>query len=295
VTVDDYHFLCAGESGRIELDGFFTTDEDGRRLDLFPISEALRYRLPFSPAGESVGLARRSGRPGPRRRDLFRRHREIRHLARNLRMGLRKGWLTQFVEGVLASPKLIRTETYADFHARANATRGIVYLPTTSYSEMNEWTLPAPQPRSTRICWPAKRPPGAGDRTSPFLRGGIWRNFLSRYPEANWMHKRMLGAVGAASPHCRLEQRTPGTAAELLHRAQANDAYWHGLFGGLYLPHLRRAVWNNLLKLEAALDAAGALAAPAAAATSTTTATSNRAAHTPTSTPIVRDDGLARW
>ena len=29
---------------------------------------------------------------------------------------------------------------------------------------------------------------------------------------------------------------------EYLHRAQANDAYWHGLFGGLYLPHLRRAV-----------------------------------------------------
>jgi alpha-amylase len=40
---------------------------------------------------------------------------------------------------------------------------------------------------------------------------------------------------------------------EMLHRAQANDAYWHGLFGGLYLPHLRRAIWNNLLALEAAI------------------------------------------
>jgi len=42
VTVDDYHFLCAGKSSE-ELDGYFTTEEDGRRLDLFPISEALRY------------------------------------------------------------------------------------------------------------------------------------------------------------------------------------------------------------------------------------------------------------
>jgi alpha-amylase len=41
----------------------------------------------------------------------------------------------------------------------------------------------------------------------------------------------------------------------MLHRAQANDAYWHGLFGGLYLPHLRRAIWNNLLALEAAMAA----------------------------------------
>jgi hypothetical protein len=42
---------------------------------------------------------------------------------------------------------------------------------------------------------------------------------------------------------------------ELLHESQANDAYWHGLFGGIYLPHLRRAVWNNIVALEAKLDA----------------------------------------
>jgi alpha-amylase len=41
----------------------------------------------------------------------------------------------------------------------------------------------------------------------------------------------------------------------LLYRGQAIDAYWHGLFGGLYLPHLRRAVWNNIVALEAGLDA----------------------------------------
>jgi hypothetical protein len=40
----------------------------------------------------------------------------------------------------------------------------------------------------------------------------------------------------------------------LLYVAQANDAYWHGLFGGLYLPHLRRAVYAALLELECMLD-----------------------------------------
>ncbi|MCM2289888.1 MAG: DUF1926 domain-containing protein, partial [Sulfuritalea sp.] len=92
---------------------------------------------------------------------------------------------------------------------------------------------------------------GRFEAHKPFLRGGIWRNFMSRYPEANWMHKRMLDASGrlAALPAA---QRSPALQ-EHLHRAQANDAYWHGLFGGLYLPHLRRAVWNNLLALEAGL------------------------------------------
>ncbi|MGE5489871.1 MAG: alpha-amylase/4-alpha-glucanotransferase domain-containing protein, partial [Actinomycetota bacterium] len=84
----------------------------------------------------------------------------------------------------------------------------------------------------------------------PFLRGGIWRNFLSRYPEANWAHKRMQGLSDrlAAQP-----RHSPALTARL-YKAQANDAYWHGLFGGLYLPHLRRAVWNNIAALEAELD-----------------------------------------
>jgi 4-alpha-glucanotransferase len=42
---------------------------------------------------------------------------------------------------------------------------------------------------------------------------------------------------------------------ELLHESQANDAYWHGLFGGIYLPHLRRALWHAMLQLERRLDA----------------------------------------
>ena len=40
----------------------------------------------------------------------------------------------------------------------------------------------------------------------------------------------------------------------LLYQAQANDAYWHGLFGGLYLPHLRRALYHAMVKLEQRLD-----------------------------------------
>jgi len=41
---------------------------------------------------------------------------------------------------------------------------------------------------------------------------------------------------------------------DMLYEAQANDAYWHGLFGGLYLPHLRRAVYHAIVALEGMLD-----------------------------------------
>ena len=63
VVVDDYHFLCTGR-GADELDGYFATEEDGVALDVFPISEQLRYRLPFAPADESVAWLESLARDG---------------------------------------------------------------------------------------------------------------------------------------------------------------------------------------------------------------------------------------
>jgi hypothetical protein len=118
---------------------------------------------------------------------------------------------------------------------------------------MNEWSLPADAAKSYAALIAQVRTAGDLDSHKPFLRGGIWKNFLVRYPEANWMHKRMLAlsARMAALP----EEPDSDALRTLLYGAQANDAYWHGLFGGLYLPHLRRAVYRNLVTLEASLDA----------------------------------------
>jgi alpha-amylase len=248
VTVDDYHFFCTGKSAD-ELDGFFSTEEDGQRLDLFPISEALRYRLPFSPAHEVVGYLENLADQGHAAAIYFDDIEKFGIWPETYDWVYNRGWLKALIEGVLASPK-VRTATYADFHAQ-HSTRGVVYLPTTSYSEMNEWTLPMPAAGIYSNLLASEKAAGRGDLHRPFLRGGIWRNFLSRYPEANWMHKRMqaLSARLAALP-----EAPPELTADL-YRAQANDAYWHGLFGGLYLPHLRRAVWNNIVALEVKLDA----------------------------------------
>ncbi|MCF8177449.1 MAG: DUF1926 domain-containing protein [Sulfuritalea sp.] len=249
VAVDDYHFLCAGEDGS-RLDSFYTTEEDGKYLDLFPISEAARYRLPFSKAEDAVAWLEDLARQGHRAAIYFDDIEKFGIWPETYEWVFEKGWLTQFVEGVLRSD-LIRTESFADYHARER-TRGIVYLPTTSYIEMNEWTLPAERSLALHDLIETEKSSGRFEAHKPFLRGGIWRNFMSRYAEANWMHKRMLSASR------RLADLPPAQRSdamqENLHRAQANDAYWHGLFGGLYLPHLRRAVWNNLLALEVALN-----------------------------------------
>ena len=246
VTVDDYHFFCTGKSAD-ELDGYFSTEEDGTRLDLFPISEALRYRLPFSPAHEVIAYLESLADRNQSAAIYFDDIEKFGIWPETYDWVYNRGWLKALIEGVLASPK-IRTGTYADFHAQN----------------------------------------GRGDQHRPFMRGGIWRNFLTRYPEANWMHKRMQGLSA------RLGEipNPPQALVDDLYRAQANDAYWHGLFGGLYLPHLRRAVWNNIVALEAKLDARQGRPATATVDLDFDGKTETLA-HTSALQVVVRNDGLA--
>jgi alpha-amylase/alpha-mannosidase (GH57 family) len=250
VTVDDYHFLCTGKTVE-ELGGHFVTEEEGATLGLFPISEALRYRIPFAPAGETVDFIERLAVNGADTGAIY--FDDIEKFGiwpQTHEWVYGKGWLTQFVEGVLASPE-IRTLHFDQYRAAAPS-RGVVYLPATSYIEMNEWTLPAERAHAYASLVKQEKDHGRYERDKAFLRGGIWRNFLSRYGESNWMHKRTL-VLSRRLDALPAESRSD-EMRELLYRAQANDGYWHGLFGGLYLPHLRRAVYNAIVELEARLD-----------------------------------------
>ena len=177
VAVDDYHFLCSGQPAE-RLDSFWTTEEDGRALDLFPISEQARYRLPFSAAADAVGWIEELAGKGQKAAIYFDDIEKFGIWPETHDWVYAKGWLTQFIEGVLRS-SLIEPCTYADYHARHD-TRGVVYLPTTSYIEMNEWTLPAGSARIYHGLVEQEKSAGRFDAARPYLRGGIWRNFFSR-------------------------------------------------------------------------------------------------------------------
>lgn len=259
-TVDDYHFLCAGKSAG-DLDGYFTTEEDGRRLDLFPISEKLRYCIPFAPAQDAVGYIEQLAEEGRECAIYFDDIEKFGVWPETYDWVYGGDWLRRFVSDVVASERIV-TKTYGEFHA-AGRTRGIVYLPTTAYIEMNEWTLPAAAAHAYADLVEHEKHRGTYESHKALVRGGIWKNFLMRYPEANWMHKRMLSLSQrlAALPKAAATPETVAAMNSLLFAAQANDAYWHGLFGGLYLPHLRRAVYTALVRLEALLDRASPRAA----------------------------------
>jgi alpha-amylase len=125
---------------------------------------------------------------------------------------------------------------------------GLAYLPTASYREMESWALP---PDAAVRLAHLERDLGVARVAGPdgaLIRGTHWRNFLVKYPESNRMQKKMMALSALAR-----ERGDPAEVRRAIGRAQCNDAYWHGVFGGLYLPHLRDAVWRNLAAAEAGL------------------------------------------
>jgi 4-alpha-glucanotransferase len=243
--VDDRHFLVCGFE-RDQLHAPFWTESGGKRVALFSIDERLRYLVPFKPPASIAAYLRElraAGRPlavfvddgekfggWPGTKDWV----------------YTRGWLAQFLDamaGLVTEGAVRLTTPGAALNEVSSA--GLAYLPTASYREMEGWALPADA--ATRLA-ALERDLGEARLAGPdgaLVRGGHWRNFLVKYPEANRMHKKML----ALSALCR-DRGDPPVARRAIGRAQCNDAYWHGVFGGLYLPHLRAAIWRNLASAE---------------------------------------------
>ena len=246
-AADDAHFLAAGLD-RDQLWGHFITEDQGERLAILPIHRELRYAVPFREPEEVLAILERIAAGGEQRIAVLGDDGE----KFGVWPGTRKlcyedGWLERFA-ALLETNRWVEVRTPAESLAH-HRPRGLVYLPTASYHELEEWALtPAAQQRYERA---ASRLEGEfGDQARDLLRGGHWRGFLARYPEASRLHQRAIRASGLLDQPGARRRRGAGDARQHLWRAQCNDVYWHGVFGGLYLPHLRAAAYRELIAAE---------------------------------------------
>ncbi len=250
-VIDDYHFKKAGLREE-DLYGYYLTEEEGKVLKVFPGSETLRYIIPFHPPEETLEYLFRLKESS--QAAIFADDGE--------KFGVwpytyhsvyEEGWLERFfglIERNLdwIDPMLLGTYT------SQQKPLGRIYLPCSSYMEMDEWSLPAEaMAEYGRVVERLKDSP-EGKQIRRFIKGGFWRNFFAKYPESNDLHKRMLHLrekIGGGKG-----ERVPKSKDFLtyLYRSQCNDGYWHGVFGGLYLPHLRHALYENLIRAEAIYD-----------------------------------------
>jgi len=253
--LDDLHFRYAGLSPE-EIFGYYITEKEGLSIAVFPIDKKLRYSIPFKPPEETIEYLRFLASDNTSMAVTYADDGE--------KFGMWPGthqwvyqerWLEKFLSLLEENAVLINTMTFSDY-LQSFPPMGRIYLPNASYEEMMEWALPT----SSAICYQDMvkelKAQNREEKYQPFLRGGMFDNFLIKYPESNLMHKKMLLVSDKVNCTNQDTHNLPylHEARRELYRGQCNCAYWHGLFGGLYLNHLRHAIYEHLINAEKISD-----------------------------------------
>ncbi|MBZ0159270.1 alpha-amylase/4-alpha-glucanotransferase domain-containing protein [Candidatus Methylomirabilis sp.] len=242
VLMDDRAFLTSGFEAE-RLHDYYLTEAEGKSLAVFPIDKRLRYLIPFRPPTEIEAHLRWIARLGGRLAIAADDGEKFGGWPGTAKWVYNDGWLKGFLDLLEGTGDWLELQTVSEALDGIRPA-GLCYLPTCSYVEMEEWSL---GPGGGHRLEELKNHLGPdADRYMPHLRGGHWKHFLVRYPEANRAHKKGL-ALGRLIPDGH-EAKQAGL--EIL-AAQCNDSYWHGVFGGLYLPHLRHEIWRHLARAEA--------------------------------------------
>jgi 4-alpha-glucanotransferase len=246
VVMDDSHFKMAGFT-EDQLLGYYVTEEQGHPLAIFPISEKMRYYIPFKMVEESIEHFRKTASEDGRNLVVLADDGE--------KFGVWPGthkwvyqekWLEKYFEALQANKDWIHVLPFAEYLDQYPSL-GPVYLPTASYTEMMQWVLPAE--KSSELEKLLHEPQSEPYR--PYMRGGYYRNFLVKYRESNNLHKKMFYVSDKIENFSKKKKKE---ALDALWTGQCNCAYWHGLFGGLYLNHLRKAIYENLIRAENIVD-----------------------------------------
>ncbi len=242
--VDDRHFLASGFR-HDELHRPHHTESDGQRVGLLAIDERLRYLIPFRPPEETASYLKQLRAQGRGLAVLADDGEKFGGWPGTKDWVYGSGWLDNFLktmESLKTAGEIELTTGQRAF--REVPSGGLAYLGTASYREMEKWALPPAAQRELTTLEEELGPEQLA-AASAFVRGGHWHHFLVKYPESNRMHKTMV-ALSSLSRR----RGDPPEARRAIGRAQCNDAYWHGVFGGLYLPHLRNAIWHQLAFAE---------------------------------------------
>lgn len=254
VPVDDTHFIYAGFE-LSQLTGPFITEYEGYKLTLLPISKRMRYLIPFGTVEEVITELKQMAENNPGGMVIYADDGEkFGSWPKTHQHCYVDGWLKNFFDALSENSDWLEIIPLSE--AAASEPVGRAYLPSASYAEMLHWALP-PQAFLEYEEFEHKLEEFELDeRFSRFVRGGHWRGFLTKYEEANLMHKKMMFISDRLNELNDKFSDKPeyNQALDALYAGQCNCPYWHGVFGGLYLPHIRQAIYENLIKAEALLN-----------------------------------------
>ncbi|MDR2642186.1 MAG: DUF1926 domain-containing protein [Planctomycetaceae bacterium] len=255
--LDDTHLKYAGVDENALLRHYLTED-DGKTINVFPGSERLRYLIPFGRIEDVISyLAEASekdqfpvvvhGDDGEKFGSWPQTYRHV----------YEDKWLYKFFDALSENSDWIITTTPSEV-INSVPPLGKIYIHDGSYREMTEWVLKPEQQLELEHLRCDMEHDERWQVIRQFISGGFWRNFKIRYPESDEMYCRMMSVSMRLKKS--IEEGWSGAEIELaresLYRSQCNCGYWHGAFGGIYLPHLRNAVYSELIKSDNLIDKA---------------------------------------
>jgi alpha-amylase len=244
--LDDAHFRAAAIA-EDAIWGPYTTEDQGSVVTVFGTEQGLRYRIPFHDVGEVIDYLRQHAtEDGERVGTMGDDGEKFGAWPTTWEHCWGEGrWVERFFEALEANADWLSTVRPSDWLG-SNPPIGRAAIPTGSYAEMGEWALPADESRAFGEALRHARETGAPE--ARWLRGAPWRNFQVKYREVNDLHKQMLRTSAKVAQLGDGPARL--AAMDHLHRGQSNDCYWHGLFGGIYLAHMRAATLEHLIAAE---------------------------------------------
>jgi 4-alpha-glucanotransferase len=259
--LDDAHFRAASIPEERRW-GAYTTDDQGALVTLFGTEQGLRYLIPFGTVKDTIAHLRANATADGTRIGMMGDDGEkfgawpttFEHCWGSGR------WMEDFFDALDANTDWLHTVHPTTWLAE-HPPIGRAYVPTGSYAEMGEWSLPADESRAFSAALHHAVEHDLPERR--WLRGGFWRNFQVKYREINDLHKQMLRT--SAKVDAMAGGAAKALAVDHLYRGQSNDCYWHGLFGGIYLSHMRLATFEHLIAAEDLADRARGAGAVAAA------------------------------
>lgn len=258
VLLDGSHFKMVGKTDR-DMDGYFMSEDQGHTIKLFPIHDVIRDYIPFRSVDEVINTLLDLDKPenrshqgdvqvvfgddGEKFGDWPFTHQTV----------YTDGWLHRFFERAEGLGDRLQVLPI-DAALKPEKNLGLVYLPPASYQEMMIWAQDSHDIPKFRQAQKTLTE-AAGQEAGKFLRGTFWRNFFNKYSESNQIHKQGI-RLAKTLEHLKttLTKKNLQAAQDFLWQSQCNCGYWHGVFGGLYLPHLRFALYRNLIDAQKLLD-----------------------------------------
>lgn len=227
--LDDTHLIKSGLK-KEDTYGYFRTGAWLRSIAVFPSDKMLRYTIPFKEPNETIDYFKKVSQD--KKAPLFVYADDVEKFGEwpgTYDWVYEKGWLKSFFDSLLQNREWIRVVKLSDY-LKSHRPISKVDIPEASYQEMMEWA------------------------------DGSWFNFLKRYPESDHMYRKMRYVSDKVSQlHKGIIRRDKDSiywADVELYRGQCNCGYWHGVFGGLYMYHLRSAIYNHLIAAENLMDKA---------------------------------------